>query len=156
MTEPQDVTGPLPEGPALPAKKPEEYILESLQMMPVVAGTGAVTHPALLKGWAKHLMDAGVAHRDYLETLADENGNIHISKLPKKKLKLADPIRGPLHGFNNARRWVDSDAKDTPLPVVQDPRTMTAQEREAQLGIYRDMGLLPQPDARRDVAVVIQ
>lgn len=147
---------PLDRGPALPPKKQEEYILECLQMMPVVAGTGAVTHSAVLKGWAKHLVDAGSTHVEYLETLADENGYIHVSQLPRRKKKLVAPMRGPRHGYNNAARWVDVNAKATPPPVVQDPRTMTVQEREAQLGIYREMGYIPGPDARRDVAIEIK
>lgn len=133
-------------------KKPEEHMLWVFQNMPVVAGVGAVTNVAIIKGWAKHFWECGVAHRDYLETLADEDGNIHVSKLPRQTKKFIPPMRGPRHGFNNASRWVPMNVPAPEPVVVQDPRLMTAQEREAQLGIYRELGMIPEPLPQRDTA----
>ena len=122
--------------------------------MPMAAGSGAVTAPAILELWAKHLWDCGVAHRDLLEKLADEDGNIHVSKLPKQTKKFIPPVRGPRHGFNNASRWIGMEERAPKPMVVQDPRLLTAQEREAQLGIYREMGLIPENRPGRDTATV--
>lgn len=144
----------LPQQHTTDLTKPEDHLIWALQNMPVIAGTGAVTHPAVLKEWAKHLWEAGVAHRDYLESLADEDGYIHVSQLPQQKKKLAPPMRGPRHGFNNASRWVEMGAR-TPAPmVVQDPRILTAQEQEAQLSVYRELGLIPSQAPGRDAASV--
>lgn len=146
--------------PAVPTQettdltKPEKHLLWCFQNMPVVAGTGAVTSPAILEGWAKHFWDCGVAHRDYLETLADSDGNIHVSKLPKQMKKFIPPMRGPRHGFNNASRWIGMNEKAPRPMVVQDPRQLTAQEREAQLDIYREMGMIPENRPGRDTATV--
>ena len=134
--------------------KPDKHLVWVLQNMPVVAGTGAVTNEGILRMWAKHLWDVGVAHRDYLETLADENGFIHVSQLPRQTKKFIPPMRGPRHGFNNASRWVEMSAREAPPPVIQDPRLLTAQEREAQLSVYEELGLIPQRNPGRDSASV--
>ena len=148
------MTSPVPTQENTDLSKPEEHLLWVLQNMPLGVGTGAITAPHILKSIAKHLWDTGTCHRDYLEALADENGNIHVSKLPKQTKKFVPPMRGPRHGFNNASRWVGMNER-TPKPmVVQDPRMLTAQEREAQLGIYREMGMIPDNNPGRDTATV--
>src|SRR5690349_3372208 len=121
---------PVPTQENTDLKDGEKHLLWCLQNMPVMAGVGAVTSPAILEGWAKHLWECGVAQRDLLESLTDENGNIHVSKLPKKQKKFIPPMRGPRHGFNNASRWVGMSEKAPKPMVVQDPRALTAQERE--------------------------
>lgn len=146
--------------PAVPTQestdlsKPEEHLMWVLQNMPMMAGTGAITAQPILKVIAKHLWETGTAHRDYLESLADENGNIHVSKLPKQHKKFIPPVRGPRHGFNNASRWVGMNEHSPAPMVVQDPRSLTAQEREAQLSIYREMGAIPEYRPGRDTATV--
>ena len=134
--------------------KPQEHLLWTLQSMPVLAGVGAVTNEGILRSWARHLWEVGVAHRDYLESLADEDGYIHVSQLPRQTKRFVPPMRGPRHGWNNASRWVEMNAPDTAPPVVQDPRLMTAQEREAQLSIYEELGLIPAQAPGRDAASV--
>jgi hypothetical protein len=134
--------------------KPETHLVWALQNMPVAAGVGAVTNVAVLQSWAKHLWEVGVVHRDYLELLADEDGYIHVSQLPRQAKRLAPPVRGPRHGFNNASRWVEMSAPDPEPVVIQDPRLLTAQEREAQLSVYAELGLIPQPTPGRDTASV--
>lgn len=60
---------------------PEEHFLWALRNMPAFAGAGMVTHPGFLRQWSAHLWNCGFAHRDWLEELADEDGDIHISKI---------------------------------------------------------------------------
>ena len=123
---------------------PQEHFLWALRNMPAFAGAGMVTHPGFLRQWSEHLWNCGFAHRDYLESLADENGNIHVSKLPRQILKFQPAVRGPRHGYNNAARWVSVDSPE-PEPInLPDIRQLTIQENEAMLEQYRSAGMIPQ------------
>ena len=62
---------------------PQEHFLWALRNLPSFAGTGMVTHSGFLRKWSDHLWHCGFAHRDYLAGLADSDGNIHVSQLPK-------------------------------------------------------------------------
>lgn len=122
---------------------PQEHFAWALRNMPVFAGAGMVTHPGFLRQWSEHLWNCGFAHRDYLLGLADEDGNIHVSKLPHQTIKFQPASRGPRHGYNNAARWVSSDTPD-PEPIrLPDIRQLTVQENEAMLAQYRDAGMIP-------------
>ena len=102
-----------------------------------------VTHPGFLRQWSEHLWKCGFAHRDFIESLADENGNIHVSKLPRQILKFQPAVRGPRHAYNNAARWVTTDAPD-PQPInLPDIRQLTIQENEIMLEQYRSAGMIP-------------
>lgn len=120
----------------------------------MIAGAGMITHPGFLKAWSEHLWNCGFAHRDWLAGLADEDGNIHVSKLPNQSIKFQQAVRGPWHGYNNAARWVPANAPAPPVVNLPDIRELTIQEREAVLGQYRDMGLIPQGPPQPDVAEV--
>ncbi|ASZ75461.1 minor tail protein [Mycobacterium phage Kimona] len=136
-------------------RKPEEHFSWALRNLPLLAGVGAVTNPAMLKEWSKHLWQCGFAHRDYLESLADENGNIHVSKLPKQRIRWQPPFRGARSNYNNAARWV---SKDTPAPKpvkLPNVEKMTQQEREFMLGQFRALGLIQDYVPQRDTAQVI-
>lgn len=122
---------------------PQEHFLWALRNMPMIAGVGAITNVAILRTWSEHLWNCGFAHRDYLEGLADENGNIHVSQLPRQVQKFQQAFRGPRNGFNNAARWVSANDPD-PVPVrIPDIKKLTAQENEAMLQQYRDAGMIP-------------
>ena len=122
---------------------PTEHVLWALRNMPAFAGAGMVTHPGFLRAWSEHLWQCGFRHVDWLAGLADENGMIHVSKLPKQSLKFQLPMRGPRHGYNNAARWVTVNTPD-PEPIhLPDIRHLTIQENEAMLSQYRDAGMLP-------------
>lgn len=135
--------------------KPAEHLVPFLRNMPSFAGSGVVTNFGFLKMWSEHLWKAGVCHRSYLERLADENGYIHVSQLPKQQIKFQEAFRGPNHQYNNAARWVPVNQPDPKPFVVQDPRLLTLQEQEAQLQIYREMGRIPdnapQPDTAEEL-----
>ena len=122
---------------------PQEHFLWALRNMPAFAGAGVVTHPGFLRQWSEHLWNCGFAHRDYLESLADEDGNIHVSKLPRQILKFQPAVRGPRHAYNNAARWVSTETPD-PEPInLPDIRQLTIQENEIMLEQYRSAGLIP-------------
>jgi len=90
-----------------------------------------VTNSGFLRRWSKHLWDTGFAHRDYLASLADEDGNIHISKLPKQVIRFQEAFRGPQHTYNNAARWVRAGEPDPKPTVIPDVTKMTQQENWA-------------------------
>lgn len=135
---------------------PEEHFLWALRNMPVFSGAGMVTHPGFLRQWSEHLWGCGFAHRDYLERLADEDGNIHVSKLPKQRLKFQPAMRGPRHGYNNAARWVSTETPDPEPLNLPDIRQLTIQENEAMLEQYRSAGMIPAGPAKPSVAEVMQ
>lgn len=123
---------------------PKQHVAWALRSLPMIAGVGAITHPGYLASWSEHLWNCGFSHRDYLEGLADEDGNIHVSKLPKQKLKFQQPFRGQRSDYNNAARWVGVDEPD-PEPVrIPDIRKLTQQENEAMLNQYRQAGMIPE------------
>lgn len=123
--------------------KPEEHFLWALRNLPSFAGTGMVTHSGFLRKWSEHLWNCGFAHRDYLEGLADEDGNIHISKLPKQSQKFQQAMRGPRHQYNGAGRWVSSWTPDPEPLNLPDISQLTIQENEAMLSQYREAGMIP-------------
>lgn len=136
-------------------RNPEEHFAWALKNMPAFAGAGLVTHPAFIRQWSSHLWNCGFAHRDYLESLADKDGNIHVSKLPRQVLKYQQPVRGPRHGYNNAGRWVTNDTPD-PAPInLPDIRHLTIQENEVMLEQYRSAGMIPPAPAEPSKAEVL-
>lgn len=121
---------------------PREHFAWALRNVPMF-GNAATVHPELPKEWSEHLWKCGFAHRDYLEGLADENGMIHVSQLPKQTIKLQPPFRGPRSYYNNAARWVDADAPAPEVFRIPDIRQLTQQENEWMLRQYRDAGMIP-------------
>lgn len=128
-------------------RDPRQHVAWALRNLPMVAGVGAITHPAYLADWSEHLWKCGFAHRDYLAGLADEDGNIHVSQLPQQVIKFQQPFRGQRSDYNNAARWVGADEAD-PEPVrIPNIRQLTQQENEAMLQQYRDAGMIPDGSA---------
>lgn len=135
---------------------PKQHFAWALRNIPMVAGIGAITHPGYLAGWSEHLWKCGFAHRDYLEGLADENGNIHVSQLPRQIIKFQPAFRGQRHDLNNAARWVEMDAED-PEPVrIPDIRQLTQQENEYMLRQYRAAGMIPDNSTGPPLAEVLE
>lgn len=135
---------------------PEEHFAWALRSLPAHAGSGMITHPEFLRVWSAHLWACGFAHTDYLKGLADENGNIHVSKLPAQTIKFAAAARGPRHGYNNAAHWVPVDTPD-PAPVnLPDIRQLTVQENAMMLEQYRAAGMIREYAPAPSVAEVVE
>lgn len=125
--------------------KPEEHFLWALHNLPTIAGTGALCHPDILKGWSKHLVACGFVHRSSLEKLADEDGNIHVSQLPEQTIKKVPAIRGPRHAYNNAAAWVPVDSPEPPKSRIPDVRQFTIQENHAIASQLEEIGVIKTP-----------
>jgi hypothetical protein len=124
--------------------KSQEYLFQAMRLMPTPAGTGAVTHPEILRSWSEHLVKAGVVHVDYLrDVLADKDGNIHVNKLPKPSIKFQEAFRGPHHQYNNAARWVPEGTPDPEPMKLQDVRDLTTQEQHVMAEQLRQTGVIP-------------
>lgn len=119
---------------------PRQHAIWALRNLPMVAGVGAITHPAYLADWSEHLWKVGFRHVDWIRGLADEDGNIHVSQLPDQMIKFQLPFRGQRHDMNNAARWAEVDAPD-PEPVrIPDIRQLTEQENRAMIAQYERDG----------------
>lgn len=134
---------------------PEEHFLWALRNMPAFAGAGMVTHPGFLRQWSSHLSQCGFAHRDWLERLADEDGNIHVSKLPRQTIKFQPAMRGPRHGYNNAARWVHVSEADPEPMHLPDIRQLTIQENQYMLDQYMQAGMIPAAPPEPSKAAVV-
>lgn len=121
---------------------PEDRFAWALQSMPIDGAVGAVTHPSILKGWSKHLVEVGFMHVDQLREMADENGMINIKDLPEQKIRHVPAFRGPRNSYNNAARWVAMDHPDDAPIVLPDVTQFTQAENAAILEQYRDIGMI--------------
>lgn len=137
---------PIPPQHEADLTNPEEHFAWALRNMPTFAGIGAVTHSGFLRTWSEHLWKCGFAHRNYLVGLADENGMIHVSQLPKQDIKFQEAFRGPHHQYNNAARWVSSDTPDPEPFRLQDVRDMTIQEKHVMAYQLQREGVIPTPE----------
>jgi len=133
---------------------PKQHLAWALRNMPTFAGIGAVTHPGFLEQWSEHLFQCGFRHVDYLRTLADEDGNIPVDRLPKQQIKWQPPMRGPRNVWNPAARWVPAAAPEPPPMRIPDIRALTDPERDALLAQFREEGLLPDPQPVYDIGGV--
>ena len=124
---------------------PEEAVAWALRNMPTFAGVGAVTHPGFLKQWSRHLVDCGFVHVSQVTAMADKDGNVNVSKLPKQRIKMINPIRGARHHYNPAAVWVPVDAKEPPRTRIPDIRQLTHNEQEGLLEQFRVAGRIPDP-----------
>ena len=124
-------------------RDPKQHFVWALRNLPMVAGVGAITHPGYMASWSEHLWNCGFAHRDYLEGLADADGNIHVSQLPRQTIKFQPAFRGQRSDYNNAARWVGMDEPDPEPVVIPDIRKLTQQENEYMLRQYREAGMIP-------------
>jgi hypothetical protein len=132
---------------------PEEHVSWALRNMPTFAGVGAVTHPGFLRQWSRHLVDCGFVHVSYIAKMADKDGNINVSKLPKQRIKLANPIRGARHQYNPAAVWLPVDAPEPPKARIPDINQLTVNEQEGILAQFRAAGRITDNRVEPTVAV---
>lgn len=112
--------------------------------MPTPTGIPAILPAEFFGTWAQHLRSCGFVHVDEVAALAVD-GVVDVEKLPKQRIKLAPPMRGPRHNFNNATQWVPVDQPDPEPMRLPDITTLTVQENEAMLAQYRAAGMIPAP-----------
>lgn len=125
---------------------PREHFVWALRVLPMISGVGGITHPMFLTQWSEHLFNCGFFHRDYIASLADEDGFIHIDNLPEQIVQFQPAIRGPRNSYNNAARWVDEGSPD-PEPIhLPDINDLVANEREAMLRQFVEAGLVTVPE----------
>lgn len=122
---------PIPSQQEADLHNPEEHFLWALRNLPTHGGAGMVTFSGFLRPWSKHLWECGFAHRDYLMSLADAEGNIHVSKLPEQTMFFQEAFRGPHHTYNNAARWVAPGTGEPEPFCVPNIKEMTTQEKYA-------------------------
>src|SRR5690606_16939511 len=118
-----------------------------------VAGRSPMVFPRMIgETFSKHYHECGFVHVDYIRSLADENGMVHVDKLPEQQKKFRRPYRGQQHLLNGMGGWVPMDSEDPEPVVIQDPATMTNEELNAQVERMRYMGFRinePEPDQGR-------
>jgi hypothetical protein len=95
-----------------------------------------MTTPDTLENWSEHQFKCGVVHVDYLKTLADENGNIHVSKLPEQQIERHPPRRGEDHWLNPTGKWVP---KGTPREEELRAPDMSAYTPTEQADVLEQM-----------------
>lgn len=121
---------------------PQDHFVWALRNMPMVAGSGGITHPAILRGWSEHLWECGFVHRDHLVSKANEDGHIHVNDLPTQRRRFQPAIMGPRHHYNPAARWVAPTAPDPKPRSIPDIRQFTQHENAAILRQYQEAGML--------------
>ena len=136
-------TKPIPSQAEADLSNPEEHFVWALRNLPMMAGSGMLAFSGFIRGWSKHLWECGFAHRDYLVGLADEDGNIHVSKLPKQQIRFQEAFRGPHHTYNNAARWVKEGEPDPQPVVIPNIHQLTTQEKHALLYQFKQAGMIP-------------
>ena len=126
---------------------PREHFEWALRSLPMVAGIGGVIPPAFLPAWSEHLFGCGFFHRDFIASLADENGMIHVDQLPRQVLQFEPAVRGPRNAYNNAARWV-VEGTPPPEPIrLPDVTELTADEQAAMIDQFVNAGLIGARDA---------
>lgn len=135
---------PLPSQDDHNPEDPEEHAAWALRSLPTLGGSGMVTHSGFLRLWSKHLWDVGFRHVDYLKRLADADGNIHVSRLPKQTIRFQKAFRGPHHQYNPAARWVSHDTPEPRPTRVPNIDQLTIQEQHALLYQFQAKGMIPQ------------
>ena len=129
---------------------PEEHFVWALRNMPMIGGIGAVTHPAYLAQWSKHLWECGFVHGSVIEAAADADGKFDVAKLRKQTIKFQDAVRGPHHTYNNGSQWVPIGQEEVAPVRVPNITNMTIQERHALLVQFEANGMVKegiiQPD----------
>ena len=124
---------------------PEEHALWALRNLPTPFGSGTVTNSGFLRMWSEHLWKAGFRHVSWLAELADDNGNIHVSRLPKQMIKFQEAVKGPRHTYNNAACWVPIEAKDPAPTQIMDMSKVTLLEQKIYAEQLRQLGVMPGP-----------
>ncbi|MFC8182395.1 DUF2744 domain-containing protein [Rhodococcus sp. NPDC057297] len=92
---------------------------------------------------SERVEETGYMHVSELAALADEDGNIHVSKLRGQTKKFILPAMGQHHTLNNSGRWADMDEPDTVAMVSQDMDMYTTEQNENHFQQLLEKGFRP-------------
>lgn len=121
---------------------PEEMAAWALVLVPGVGSSPLILPVNYAAPMSKHLCELGFRHVSQIAALADENGMIHVDRLPKPEKKFRRPYRGQQSTFNPAGQWVAVDDPDPEPVVLPNVNVYTPQENEAILAQYAESGAL--------------
>ncbi|QWS68139.1 hypothetical protein SEA_VANLEE_21 [Gordonia phage VanLee] len=99
-------------------------------------GGGLMTHPETYYNWSEHCIKAGAVHVDYIRSLANDDGFIHVSQLPHQEIERHPPTRGEDHWLNPTGKWVPVGTPREKRETVVDIDGYTAPEQAAVLEQY--------------------
>lgn len=124
----QDECFAIPEFDAAGEPTPEYMAAYAMWALIGVPGPGAAGVPMNMAGAigeaiSTHLYKCGYRFQPELQTI--------------KRLR---PYRGQQHALNGLHQWVEMDVEEPEPPIIQDPATMTSNEREAQVEQLRYLG----------------
>lgn len=117
---------------------------DALRFLPTANGIPTMMPPEFLSVWADHLRACGFMHRDDVAALAVD-GKVEVAVLPKQRVKLQPPVRGPRHNLNNAWRWVPVDEPDPEPMRIPDIGELMPNEQAALLDQFAAAGMIPTP-----------
>lgn len=121
--------------------------------LPFHGSTPLIIHEEVWPEWSELFSDYGLVHAPSLARLADEDGNIHVSKLPVQSKFPHAPRKGPEHYLNPAAHVSDNDDEPGPVPLP-DPLSFTREQQEAMVERLRYAGVLPEDTPPVDTAMV--
>lgn len=113
---------------------------------PFLNGQGYTPAPDAAAEWSQRVDDCGYVHGPTLAALADENGMVHVSQIPKQKIKLLAPHRGQQHFLNGTATWVGIDEPDNPPVVIPDPAEFAVHEQAIMAERMYYTGVLKEPE----------
>lgn len=112
-------------------KNPYQAFLWMLVALPYQTG-GPMAFPTdYMQFVSKHEWDLGAHSWDYLVSIADENGMIHVSQLHEPTKKYQPPLATDANWMTSPGRWVPIDTPDNDprRPVEQAVDTLTHQQQ---------------------------
>ncbi|NIL77596.1 DUF2744 domain-containing protein [Rhodococcus sp. B10] len=105
---------------------------------------------------SERIPEGGYVHVSDLHTLADADGNIHVSKLPVQTKKLKLPAMGQHHTLNNTSQWVDFDEPDSVPMVAQDMDAFTTEQNQVHFQQLLDKGFRPPEEAEGPATATVE
>lgn len=119
---------------------PEQHLAWLFPGLEFTDGGGMMVDPRMYKKWSKHFVRGGAVHVDYLRSLANEDGYIHVDQLPKQEIERHPPSRGPDHWLNPVGKWVPVGTPREPETTAPDMEALTSPEQAAVLEQMVAMG----------------
>ncbi|UAK38453.1 DUF2744 domain-containing protein [Gordonia bronchialis] len=131
---------------------PRQHLAWIFPGLPFSDGGGMMTHPKFYADWSEHCVKAGAVHVDYLRSLANEDGYIHVDQLPKQQIERHPPTRGEDHWLNPTGKWVPFGTPRKPEQTAPNMNDYTAPEQAAVLEQMVAMGKFTPEEVENFVA----